>query len=153
LKCMADYHGVPLTDKTYEYAFKFANERKLPVLCHTWGRSAYNGGKIMLELVQRYPDIRFSMGHCIFGEWDYAERFVKERSGTVSLELTAVPGERGIVERLLQKVGSDKLLYGTDMPWFDEYLVTGGILSAKISDEDRRNIFYRNAERLLGKDF
>lgn len=153
LKCLADYHQLPLTDKKYEYAFSFAEERGLPVLCHTWGGSPLDGGAVMLELVRRYPNIRFFMGHSIFGEWDYAERCVRESARNVYLELTAIPGERGLIEMLVRRVGSEKLLFGTDMPWFDEYQAVGGVLSAKISDEDKRNILYRNAERLLGREW
>ena len=81
------------------------------------------------------------------------ERIVKESNGNVWLELTAIPGEYGRVEQLAAAVGSDRLLYGTDLPWFDEYQAIGGVLSAEITEDDMRNIFYRNAERILGKEW
>jgi predicted TIM-barrel fold metal-dependent hydrolase len=54
---------------------------------------------------------------------------------------------------LVKRVGSERLLYGTDMPWFDEFQGVGGILAAEISDEDKRNILYKNAERILGNEW
>ena len=78
---------------------------------------------------------------------------MKESHNNVWLELTAIPGDRGIIEKLVDGVGSERILYGTDMPWFDEYQGVGGVLSAKISDEDKLNILSRNPERILGKDF
>lgn len=153
LKCLSDYHKVPLNDKRYDYALSFANERGLPVLCHTWGRSPFDGGKVVLEVVKRYPNVRFFLGHCIYGEWDMAERCVKESAGNVYLELTAIPGERDTIEDLVQRVGSERLLFGTDMPWFDEYQAVGGLLAAHITEDDKRNILYRNAERILGKNW
>ena len=107
----------------------------------------------MLDVVQRYPNVKFFLGHSIFGDWNSAERCVKESSGNVYLELTAIPGERGIVEDLVRRVGSDRLLFGTDMPWFDEYQAVGGIVSADISEDDMRNILYRTAENILGKEW
>ena len=153
LKFLADYHKVKVTDPAYAYALDFASERELPVLNHTWGNSPYNGGPVMLEAVKRYPKVKFILGHSIFGDWESAERCVKESSGNVYLELTAIPGERGIVEDLVRRVGSERILYGTDLPWFDEYQAVGGVLSADISEEDVRNILYRNADKLLGKDW
>jgi len=153
LKFLADYHKVPVTDPRYEYALKFASERKLPVLNHTWGTSPYAGGKVMLDLVTKWSEPKFFLGHCIFGEWDYAERCVKESAGNVWLELTAVPGERGRIEDLVRRVGSKRILYGTDLPWFDEYQAVGGVVSADITEDDMRNILYRNAESILGKDW
>ena len=37
LKFLASYHNVSLDDPRYDRVWSFANERKLPVLCHTWG--------------------------------------------------------------------------------------------------------------------
>ena len=54
---------------------------------------------------------------------------------------------------LTETVGSERLLFGTDLPWFDEYQAVGGVLSARISDDDKRNIFYRNAERIFGREW
>ena len=148
LKILGTYHAPTLGDPGFEYAYAFANERKLPMLLHTWGKD-----DSLLPLIQKYPDIQFFLGHSCFGAWDYAERCVKESAGNVHLELTALPGMRGLIENLVSRVGSEKLLFGTDMPWFDEYQAVGGVLAARISDEDRLNIFYKNVERLLGKEW
>ena len=149
LKILAGYHRVKVTDKRYEYALAFANERRLPVLNHTWGNSETCGGPVMLEVAQKYPNATFLMGHSIFGDWEYSRRVVKETPGNTYLELTAIPGENGRIEQLVEAVGSDRILYGTDMPWFDEYQGVGGVLSAKITEDDMRNILYRNAQKIL----
>ena len=152
LKFLASYHGVKITDKRYEYALSFANERGLLTLHHTWGGEICCGGEVMLEVAQKYPHAIFLMGHSIHGDWEYARRVVTETSGNTYLELTAIPGENGIIEQLVEAVGSDRILFGTDMPWFDEYQAVGGVLSAKISEDDMRNILYRNAQKLLGEE-
>lgn len=152
LKCLPDYHGVPVDDKRFQYALDFAEERALPVLCHTWGGSPNDGGRNMLVLAERYHKLKLMLGHSIFGEWDAAQRCVNDFAGNVYLELTAIPGERNTIEDLVARVGSEKILFGTDMPWFDEYMSIGGVLSANISEEDMRNILYRNAQKILGEN-
>ncbi len=153
LKILADYHKVHVTDKRYEYALDFAEERGIPVLFHTWGGSEFDGGEIMLELVHKYHNLKFFLGHSIHDQWDKAVACVKESAGNVYLELTAIPGDRDIIEMLCRDAGSQWLLFGTDMPWFDEFQAIGGVVSADITEDDMRNILYRNAENLLGKDF
>ncbi len=153
LKLLPDYHKTAISDKRYAYALAFANERKLPVLFHTWGGSPLNGYEQLRIVAERYPDMIMFVGHSLHSDWENAVKLVKEAPGKVYLELTAIPGEHGIIEYLTAGVGSERLLFGTDMPWFDEYQVAGGILSAKISDDEKRNIFYRNVEALLGKDW
>ncbi len=44
------------------------------------------------------------------------------------------------------------MLYGTDLPWFDEHHAIGSVLAADITDDDVHNILHRNAEALLGGD-
>ena len=150
LKTLPDYFQTPITDKSYEYALSFADERRLPVLCHTWGGSGCDGAALMLETARKYPNAKFFIAHSTFGDWDGAARLVNESPGNVWLELTAIPGERGIIERLVAAVGSERILFGTDLPWFDEYQAVGGVVSAEITEDDMRNILYRNADRILG---
>ena len=120
IKMLAGYHMVNVTDKAYEYALKFADERGIPVLNHTWGgRGHWNDGPSMLKLMEKYRNAIFFHGHSIFGDYEYAERVVKESSGKSYLELTAVPGENGMIEKLCSLVGSEKIIFGTDLPWFD----------------------------------
>jgi len=44
----------------------------------------------------------------------------------------------------------ERLLFVTDLPWFDEQRGVGALLSMSISDEDVHNTCRRNAEELLG---
>jgi hypothetical protein len=67
----------------------------------------------------------------------------------IYLELTAVFDDIGVIEKFVNEAGSERMLFGTDLPWFDPHHAVGVLFSAQISDEDRRNIFYRNAEKLL----
>ncbi len=153
LKFLPDYHGISILDKRNEEALEFANGRKLPVLVHTWGGSPNDGADTMLKAVQKYPEIRFFLAHCCYGEWEKAARCVKESAGNVWLELTAVPGDRGRIEKLVKLVGSKRILFGTDMPWFDEFQAIGGVVSARITEDEKLDILYRNAVSILGKNF
>jgi predicted TIM-barrel fold metal-dependent hydrolase len=68
-------------------------------------------------------------------------------------ELTAVLDDRGPLDFFLEKArgGSRQVLFGTDLPWFSLHHGIGSVLSADMSDDDRRNIFYRNGVRLLSR--
>ncbi len=49
----------------------------------------------------------------------------------------------------MAECGSTRIVFGADAPWFNHHYYIGSLLGADITDEDRRNICYRNAERLL----
>jgi predicted TIM-barrel fold metal-dependent hydrolase len=57
----------------------------------------------------------------------------------------------GVVEYLVETAGSEKVVFGSDLPWYSQHYHAGAILFARISDEARHDILHRNAERLLGK--
>lgn len=148
-KTHSDQHETPLSDDRYRPMFEFADERELPVLMHTWGGSAFSGAGNVRAVAQRYGRAKLLMGHSLSGRLETACDIANE-CPNVHLELTSLLGRRGVLELLCERAGSDRMLYGTDLPWFDEYHAIGSVLSADITDDDVHNILHRNAEAILG---
>ena len=141
-------HAVPLDDPRYDTPLAIAHERRLPVLIHTWGGCATCGVPQVRAAATKYPQAILILGHALYGAWKEGCEVVREHPNTY-LELTAVVGRRGVVETMVAGAGSTRILYGTDLPWFDEHQYIGNILCADLTEEDRHNILHRNAERLL----
>jgi len=171
LKFWSDYHLVPVTSPKYAAALSFASERELLVMIHTWGESPFDAPALVGEIADRYPGARLLMAHCGHGEWETAAQVAKDLPN-VYLDLTSVPNAHdfalmpggslmpkapvggtqinGVIEYLVETAGSHKVLFGSDLPWYSQHYHAGAILFARISDEARRDILHRNAERLLG---
>lgn len=147
-KFLCDYYGVPLSDKRHEKYWEYADRKGLLALCHTWGGSALDGPDEAEKILSRYTNLKLIAGHSFFGQWDRAVELSK-RYPNLYLELTAVLHRRGPLELFVDELGSQRILFGVDLPWFSYYHGIGAVLSAGISDEDRRNIFYRNGKKLL----
>jgi predicted TIM-barrel fold metal-dependent hydrolase len=147
-KFLPDYHGIALTDERYRPAWEYADERELLVLTHTWGGSALDGPDVVREVAARYPRVKLLLGHSCHGAWDAAVDLARSFEN-LYLELTAVFDDRGVLGKFVREAGSERMLFGTDLPWFDPHQAVGALLSAEISDDDRHNICHRNAERLL----
>ncbi len=148
LKFLPDYHGLPLTHGDYRAAWEFAAEGELLVLTHTWKDSELDGPATIRTVAERYPRVKLLLGHSCHGDWDAAVSLARDFPN-IYLELTAVFDDRGVIEKFAGEVGSHRMLFGTDLPWFDPHHAIGVLLSAAISDEDRHNICHRNAETLL----
>lgn len=148
-KFLADYHHYPITGDHYRPALEVAEAQGLPVLMHTWGGSAYDSPAHVAEVAARYPNARLIMGHSGFGQWEEAIAAASEHEH-VYLELCAAYAVRGAIDAFCERVGSRKVLFGTDLPWFDPHYGIGCVLFAHITDEDRHNILHRTAERLFG---
>jgi hypothetical protein len=149
-KFLCDYYGVALSDKRHIPMFEFLDRNKLLCLVHTWGGSPYNGVDEVRKIAERYPDIVLVCGHSFYGRWDDGIELALH-CPNIFFEMTALHPLRGVVPYLVEHVGSHRLLFGTDLPWFSTYTGMGAILGEPITDDDMRNIFYRNGQRLLAR--
>ena len=169
-KLLPDYHAYPLTGRSYAPVLEYADAQRLIVLVHTWGGSPFNSPALLEEAAKRYPGAAFLMGHSGVGDWEESVRAARELPN-VYLELTCVYAAHdfamfpygsgtpvalgsslqvnGIIEFMVQHAISKKILYGTDMPWYSPHYAAGAVLFARIDDSSRRDILFRNAERLL----
>ncbi|MCL4416008.1 MAG: amidohydrolase family protein, partial [Actinobacteria bacterium] len=157
-KFWPDYHLHPVNGKAYIEALEYANSQKLTILIHTWGGSEYNSPLMVGEVAKKYPNINILMGHSGFGEWENAVKSAKDYEN-LYLELTAVyashdftlqpygsgapiglmsyPYINGVIEYMVENAGSEKIVFGTDMPWYSPLYGAGAILFSHISEEDR----------------
>ena len=147
-KFHADIHTTPLTDAAYAPFLDYMNATRTPALLHTWGPSPHNGVDAVKTIASRYADAILICGHSFHSDWRRGAALAADFPN-LYYELTAVLDDYGALELLCETVGSRRILFGTDLPWFDTHHGIGAILSADITDEDRRNIFYRNGETLL----
>ncbi len=144
------WYQVPLSDPRHTPYWEYANEKRLLVLSHTWGGSAVDGPEEVAKIVERYPDLVFVAGHSFHGQWERAPEFAT-RYPNFYMELTAVLDNRGQLDMFVDKAGSERILFGTDLPWFATHHGIGAVLEAEMTDDDRRNIFYRNGAKLLSR--
>lgn len=148
-KFLSDYHKVAITDSRYREVMEFADSQGLPVLMHTWGGSEFDGERQVRKLAEKYHNAKLLLGHSCHGSWDESVNLAKDFPN-IYLELCAVVDERsGILEKFVEKAGSERMLFGTDLPWFNYHYYIGAVLAADISEQDIRNIFYLNAENLF----
>jgi hypothetical protein len=147
-KFISSYHNYPLTGVKYEPALKYADKHKLLILMHTWGYNQYDSPSLVEKLADKYTEVTFLMGHSGYGEWEKSIQVARDYPNAY-LELTAAYSVNGVIDWMVKEAGSQKVLFGTDLPWFDPHYGIGCVLFSRITDEDRHNILHRNAEKLL----
>ena len=150
-KILGDYNKFPISDPIHDPYYQYLNDTKKLLLIHTWDKSPFDGAEQVRKIAERFPDIVIICGHTFFGDIEHGIEITKEFPN-VYYELTAIPIIRGFLEDIVEAAGgSDRILFGTDLPWFSTMHGAGMVLSADISDEDRLNIFYRNGDKILSR--
>jgi predicted TIM-barrel fold metal-dependent hydrolase len=146
-KYLGDSNGVPADDEILKPFWEYLHEKKMFVLLHTWGGSPYNGIPQVENLARNYPGITVALGHSFHGHWkEGMELAIKYKN--LYYELTATHDDHDVVADLARNVSSERMLFGTDLPWFSSYVGVASVLDADITDGERENIFYKNAQRL-----
>ena len=69
----------------------------------------------------------------------------------IMLELTYTAMTRGVIEFFTNEIGSERVFFGTDLPMRDPGPQLAWVGFAEIPYEDKLNILYRNAEKLLDR--
>ncbi len=80
--------------------------------------------RLVEEVAKQYPEVIILMGHSGYGEWDRAIGVARDYPN-VFLELTAAYHANGIIEKMVKGAGSHKMLFGTDLSWFDPHYGIG----------------------------
>ena len=147
-KLHVDWNGYPYDGDRYTPVYEYANERRLPILAHTWGDEAV---RRLATMARRYPDASFLAGHSGAGD---VEITIEEahRTPNLFLELTYSAGTPWGVERFVREVGAERIVWGSDSILFAQSHQVGKVAFARISDADKAAILGGNARRIFGLD-
>jgi uncharacterized protein len=133
-----DAIGLPEFEDGLNAVWEFAAARRAPVLCH---------GYVSAAVARRYPEARFLAAHtggCRDAVPEYRDLpnvyFDTASSGTM----------RGNIEYLVEHLGAERVVFGTDMPYADPAYRLGQVITAQVPAAAMRLILGGNMARLLG---
>lgn len=139
-------HGKPYTAAEYLPAFAYADARGWPVLAHTWGNRELGQ---LRELAQQFRRITWLAAHAGSQDWQAYVKIARDLPN-VRLELCCSQSGRGWVERFVRDVGSDRILFGSDVPFISATRQFGRVALADIPEFDKRRILGLNAASIFG---
>ena len=140
-----------INDKKVYPFMEICEEYGLPVLIETgypWLSHCFQ----VASLAEKFPELKFIMSHG--GQFDssgYALTdvdYVMDRHPNLLIETSGDYSDEGI-ENIPNRLGYDRLLFGSHFPWLNTELEIYRIRRANLSEEARECIFYKNALNLL----
>ncbi|MES3016946.1 MAG: amidohydrolase family protein [Bacteroidota bacterium] len=101
-----------------------------------------------VDIAKRYPEAMFQFAHTAGGiDWEDACKAL-QHSPNVYVDLSGSNNIANMVEFALRYIGEDRLLFGCDNSF---YQGVGHIISAKMTDAQRKKIFFDNYNNILRK--
>jgi len=125
---------------------KLASERKMVLSFHP-----SNNTEDMEGLFKALPDLKIVVAHLDgYGLYDWSIEMMRKYEN-VYFDISAHGINRaGMLRDAVNKVGKEKILYGSDYPGYSHTPFTSAVQNSGLSDCEQEAIFYKNAERLLG---
>lgn len=139
-------NGLPYDSPLYEPIWALAAEQRLPVLLHTWGDNIDS----MLPLFRRWTGATILVGHAGSGNIGGYVRVAQE-CPHVYLETCYSHSPYGVIERFVDKLGAERVVWGSDATWMSMGQQMGRLLFAGISDADKETILVHNPRRILAR--
>jgi len=147
IKLHPGLHGVLPDDARYAPAYREADRRRCPVLIHTWGATDLQAVERMAREHGDAPLIMAHAGGSVPAMATAVE--IVNRNVNVYIDTAFSLAFEGNIEWLTEEVGSGKILFGSDMPFFDPRIDFGRVAWAVIPETDKRNILGLNMKKLL----
>jgi hypothetical protein len=149
------------TDPRLDPIYETCVELGLTVLSHSGqarGASPPADPFAFAPVMERFPGLHLLLAHLGGASWRQVTPFAAAYPA-VSFDLceiiawTGSPGAPSADElgRLIRDIGSDRVLFGTDFPWYELDRTVDQLMALPhLSDEERRGILGENAIRRMG---
>ncbi len=100
----------------------------------------------------RFPSITFIIGHVSMskaGQLDAIAHCAKQENIWYDVAQKPVGDESWNLEHLVNNLGNEQIMFGSDLPYYDFRLVQSQIEESQLDDETKERIAYKNAVRLV----
>ena len=150
IKLHSSLHKFRLHGDECEPIWREAERQGLPVLDHSWQGSADCGAEACDAVAAAHPEVRLVLGHSLAPN-GYADACdLARKHENVYLDTATSQVNYGQVASMVDRIGPDKILFGSDTPFLDPAPQVAKVVFARISDGDKRQILGGNAERVFG---
>lgn len=156
IKIHPSWHLCYPHDKKYEKFWSFIEDAGYPVLTHSWNPDVAN--KIQKfsdpfffeDIIKKHKKLKLILAHAGGrGEMLYRVISLLEKYENLYVDFAGDIFVPGLFEAYVARVGSGRILFGSDTPWIDFRFHLENIISSSISKAQKADILGLNAARLF----
>ena len=155
VKFHGTYENLPISDKVYSPILEFLNDKEGILLVHT-GR--YKDGDItsntsyqhVVNVAKLYPKIKVIMGHMGGNDTSIVKNALNASKNLKNIwfETSGITTPYR-VERGVDVIGPERILFGSDSPWCSFRSMYYGVEDSLLDEKIKELIFYKNFLKLL----
>ena len=156
IKLHPDYQDFLIDDPKMFPIYDAISALGLPVTFHTgWDPLSpdltHAAPQAVAKVVKLFPHLTVIAAHMGgMARYQEAETFVAGQPLYIDTSMSARMCSVEQFERLVSKHGSERVLFGSDCPWSRSCDEFAFIERTHLTDRDKENIYFKNAQQLLG---
>lgn len=157
IKIHPSWHQCYPYDERYADFWEYTSDNGIVVLTHSWNPNVpnkaqkYSDPHFFEDISKRYPDQKIILAHAGGrGEYFFKVLDILERRSNLYVDFAGDTFVPNIIDKYVKRIGSERILFGTDMPWIDVRYHLSTVIHAAITEEDKKNILHANAQKLFG---
>ncbi len=159
--------GFNINDSRMDELYRKCSENKFTILIHC-GRVSnarlndYSDFKSIVPIIEKYPDIPIILAHMADGDKECVINVSKQYDNVyfdTSIVITGYPDLARVNEPswlddsevvdIINEVGADKILFGSDFPWGSSVHDVIRFMKLKLTDPQKKTILSENAKLLF----
>lgn len=151
-------HSYPINGPNYEPVWEFAERHNCPVLTHAGPRSEKPtcGPELIADVARRHPQVNLIIGHAgSYDSWQALDEHIEivKQHDNLFLDISTMNRFYRSIDYMVDKVGSERVLFGSDGPFHSIIAEFGAVVYARIGETAKRNVLGLNAARLFNLEF
>jgi predicted TIM-barrel fold metal-dependent hydrolase len=136
-----------LPEDYFRPVLELARSEKLPIMLHT-GDFSYTAPAMMAGMIRDFPDVAFILAH--MGSLAFVQDAIEVAAAFSNTYLeTSGMTSPAMLRRAVSEVGADRILFGSDYPFWHPAVERARIEGAKLDLASTKLIMGENAARLL----
>ena len=150
IKIHPDVQAYAADGPLYAPIWELAARRAAPVLTHTFVDSPFSDPLMFAAIAARWPEVVMLLGHSgVTGEGHRRAMQVAGAHRNVYLELCGSFTTGHWIRQMVERVGAQRVLYGSDFPFIELRYALGRVVFAGLPDADLALVLGGNARRIL----
>ena len=150
IKIHPDVHTCSVNDPRYAPLWELAQRRGAPVLTHTFAGSPYCDPTDFDSVARTWPNAAVILGHAgVTGAGHLRSIAVAQQHPNLYLEICGSYTTGFWIKRMVEAVGAERVLYGSDFPFIELRYALGRAVFAGLDEAALALVLGGNARRLL----
>lgn len=141
-----NHNGYAYDHPAWQAACEVAAERRMPTLLHTWGQK--KEFEEIRRLAERFAELPLLLAHSgAINEPEYVR--IASEFPNIYLDTSYSNVTIGLIRRLAEQVGTDRIVWGSDVYFFSQPQQYGAILGSGLDEQALRTILEETPRKLL----